>query len=250
MLTPWKESYDQPRQHIQKQRHYFANKALSSQGYGFSGDHVWMWELDCEESWTLKNWWVWVNSGSWWWTGRPGKLRFMGSQGVGHDWATELNWTVIVAVPSLSQIWLSVTPWTAVCQAPFILHYFPKFAQIHVCWVSDHIQPSYPLSSPSPTCNLSQHQGLFQFWFRRISSSHQVAKVFELQHQQQSFQRTLRLISFRVDGLDLLEVPGDSQQSSLAPQFESFVIGIGRSICLWLFLKSSRSTPRCPLTDK
>ena len=44
------ESYDQPRQHIQKQRHYFANKGLSSQGYGFSSGHVWMWELDCEES--------------------------------------------------------------------------------------------------------------------------------------------------------------------------------------------------------
>ena len=41
-LTPWKESYDQPRQHIQKQRHYFANKAPSSQGYGFSSGHVWM----------------------------------------------------------------------------------------------------------------------------------------------------------------------------------------------------------------
>ena len=38
--------------------------------------------------------WVWVNSGSWWWTGRPGVLRFMGSQRVGHDWATELNWTI------------------------------------------------------------------------------------------------------------------------------------------------------------
>ena len=44
-LTPWKESYDQPRQHIQKQRHYFANKGPSSQGYGFSCGHVWMWEL-------------------------------------------------------------------------------------------------------------------------------------------------------------------------------------------------------------
>ena len=41
-LTPWKENYDQPRQHIKKQRHYFANKGLSSQGYGFSSDHVWM----------------------------------------------------------------------------------------------------------------------------------------------------------------------------------------------------------------
>ena len=165
---------------IQKQRHYFANKGLSSQSYGFSSGHVWMWELGCEESWEPKNWcfwtvvlektlespldykeiqpvhpkgdqswvfigrtdaeaetpvlchlmwradslekslcwerlkaggegddrgwdgwmasltrwrWVWMNSGSWWWTGRPGVLRFMGSQRVGHDWATELNWT-------------------------------------------------------------------------------------------------------------------------------------------------------------
>ena len=56
MLTPWKVSYDQPRQHIKKQRHYFANKGLSSQGYGFSSGHVWMWELGYKESWALKNW--------------------------------------------------------------------------------------------------------------------------------------------------------------------------------------------------
>ena len=42
LLTPWKESYDQPRQHIQKQRHYFVNKGLPSRGYGFSSSHVWM----------------------------------------------------------------------------------------------------------------------------------------------------------------------------------------------------------------
>ena len=183
MLTPWKKSYDQPREHIEKQRHYFANKGPSSQGYGFSIGHVWVWELVCEESWALKNWcfwtvvlektlespldcketqpvhfegdqpwdffgrndakaetpvlwpphaiphelthwkrlwcwealgaegegddrgwdgwmasltlwtWVWVNSGCWWWTGRPGVLRLMGSQRVGHNWVTELNWT-------------------------------------------------------------------------------------------------------------------------------------------------------------
>ena len=46
MLPPGKKSYDKPRQHIKKQRHYFANKGLSSQGYGFSSSHVWMWELD------------------------------------------------------------------------------------------------------------------------------------------------------------------------------------------------------------
>ena len=49
--TPWKKSYDQPRQHIQKQRHYFASKGLSSQSYCFSSGHVWIWELDCKESW-------------------------------------------------------------------------------------------------------------------------------------------------------------------------------------------------------
>ena len=48
-LAPWKKSYDQPRQHIKKQRHYFANKGPASQGYGFSCGHVWIRELDCEE---------------------------------------------------------------------------------------------------------------------------------------------------------------------------------------------------------
>ena len=59
-LTPWKESYDQPRQHIKKQRHYFANKDLSSQGYGFASGHVWMWELDYKKSWAPKNWCFWT----------------------------------------------------------------------------------------------------------------------------------------------------------------------------------------------
>ena len=177
-----KKSYDKPRQHIKKWRHYFFNKGPSSQGYGFSSGHVWMCGLDCKESWAPKNWcfwtvvlektlespldckdsnqsnlkeispgcsleglmlklklntlatwceeltllkrpwcrerlraggegddrgwsgwmasltqwtWVWVDSGSWWWTGRPGVLRFMGLQRVGHNWATELNWTSI-----------------------------------------------------------------------------------------------------------------------------------------------------------
>ena len=58
--TLWKKSYDQPRQHIKKQRHYFANKGPSSQGYGFSSIHVWMWELDYKESWAPKNWCFWT----------------------------------------------------------------------------------------------------------------------------------------------------------------------------------------------
>ena len=59
-LTPWKENYDQPRQHIKKQRHYFCNKDPSSQGYGLSSGHVWMWELDYKESWAPKNWCSWT----------------------------------------------------------------------------------------------------------------------------------------------------------------------------------------------
>ena len=55
-----KESYDQLRQHIQKQRHYFVNKGSSSQDYGFSSSHVWMWELDYKESWAQKNWCFWT----------------------------------------------------------------------------------------------------------------------------------------------------------------------------------------------
>ena len=60
MHTPWKESYDQPRQHIKKQRHYFVNKSPSSQGYCFSISYAWMCELDYKESWALKNWCFWT----------------------------------------------------------------------------------------------------------------------------------------------------------------------------------------------
>ena len=60
MLTPWKKNYEQPRQHIKKQRHYFANRGPSSQGYSFSSSHVRMWELDYKESWALKNWCFWT----------------------------------------------------------------------------------------------------------------------------------------------------------------------------------------------
>ena len=72
-LTPWKKSYDQPRQHIKKQSHYFANK-VHSQGYSFSSGHVWMWELDYKEGWVLKNWsfelWYWRRFSRVPWTAR------------------------------------------------------------------------------------------------------------------------------------------------------------------------------------
>ena len=60
MLSPWKKSYNKPRQHTRKQRHYFANKSPSSQSYAFSRSHVWMWELDYKESWAPKNWCFWI----------------------------------------------------------------------------------------------------------------------------------------------------------------------------------------------
>ena len=60
MLAPWKKSYDQPRQHIKKQKHYFVNKGQSSQIYGILSSHVWMWGLDHKESWALKNWCFWT----------------------------------------------------------------------------------------------------------------------------------------------------------------------------------------------
>ena len=84
-------------------------------------------------------------------------------------------------------------------------HQLPKFTQTHICWVGDAIQPSHPLSSPSPpTFSLSQHQGLSQW----VSSLHQVPKLLEFQLQHQSFQWVFRLISFRMNWLDLLADQG------------------------------------------
>ena len=79
----------------------------------------------------------------------------------------------------------------------------PRFTQTHVHQVGDAIQPSHPLLSPSPpTCNFSQHQGLFKW----VSSLHQVAKVYEIQLQHQSCQWTLRTDLFRIDWLYLFSV--------------------------------------------
>ena len=96
----------------------------------------------------------------------------------------------LFVVQSLSHVRLFVTPWTAACPRGLpVLHHLLQLAQTHVHWVSDAIQPSHPLSSPSPSAfNLSQHQGLFQW----VSSLHQVAKVLEFQLQHQSFQWIFR----------------------------------------------------------
>ena len=116
------------------------------------------------------------------------------------------------------------------CSMPGLLvnHQLPEFTQTHVHWVSDAIQPSYPLSSPSPpTFNLSQHQSLFKW----VSSSHQVVKVLEFQLQHQSSQWIFRTDFLRMDWLDLLAVQGTlksllQHHSSKAPilQCSAFLI--------------------------
>ena len=142
--------------------------------------------------------WVWINSGSWWWTGRLGVLQFMGSQRVGHDWASELNWSevilymcVCVCVYPFSCSVMSDSLWLHEPQhtRPTVHHQRLESNQTNVHWVSDAIQTSHPLSSPSPPAlNLSQYQGFFKW----VSSSHQVAKVLEFQLQHQSFQWIFR----------------------------------------------------------
>jgi len=99
-----------------------------------------------------------------------------------------------------------------------VLHYLLEFAQTHVHCISDDIQPSHPLLSPSPLVfNPSQHLGLFQW----VSSSYQVAKVLELQLQHQSFQ-WIFMTDFLYDGLIGSPCcPRDSQESSPTPQFKS-----------------------------
>ena len=84
MLAPWKKSYYIPRQYIKKQRHYFANKAPSSQGYGFSSGHVWMWEKAMATHSSTLAWQIP-------WMEEPGRLQSMGLLGVYHDWVTSLS---------------------------------------------------------------------------------------------------------------------------------------------------------------
>ena len=86
------------------------------EGLGAGGegdDRGWDGRMSSPTRWT----WVWVHSGSWWWTGRPGVLRFMGSQRIGHDWATELNWTELNSSPikTRNKIWVISFLWSLFC---------------------------------------------------------------------------------------------------------------------------------------
>ena len=94
----------------------------------------------------------------------------------------------------------------------------PEFTQTHIYWVGDAIQPSHPLSSPSPPApNPSQHQGLFQW----VNSLHEVAKYWSFSFSIIPSKEHPGLISFRMDWLDLLAVQGTLKESSPTPRFKS-----------------------------
>ena len=104
-------------------------------------------------------------------------------------------------VQSLNHVRLFVTPWTAALQASLSITKSPELAQTHVHWVGDAIQPSNPLSSPSPAFSLSQHQGLFKW----VSSP---PKYWSFSFSISSSNEYSGLISFRMDWLALLAVQG------------------------------------------
>ena len=107
------------------------------------------------------------------------------------------------SVQLLSCVWLFGNPMDCSTLGFPVLYHLPKLAQTHIYWISDAIQPSHPLLSPSPPAfNLSQHQGLFQW----VGSLYQETKELQLQHQ--SFNEYSELISFRIDWFDLLAVQG------------------------------------------
>ena len=122
------------------------------------------------------------------------------------------------SVRFFSHVWLCNTMDYSTPGFP-ALHHLPELAQTHVHWVSDAIQPSHPLSSPSnPPFNLCQHQGLFKW----VSSSHEVGKVleFHFSFSISSCNEYSRLISFSNDWFDLLALQG-TLTSSPTPQFKS-----------------------------
>ena len=148
--------------------------------------HVWSlgWDDTLEkEMAAFSSIFAWKISG----TEEPGRLQPMGLQRVRQDWATvhsELH--LFNYCCSVAKSYLTLCD-PMDCSTPGFtdLHCLPKCDQTNVHWVIGAIQPSHPLTSPSPALNLAQHQSLFQW----VSSLHQVAKVQEFQLQYQSFQR-------------------------------------------------------------
>ena len=108
-----------------------------------------------------------------------------------------------------------------------VLHQLPEPAQTHVHWVSDAMQPSHPLPSPSPAFNLSENQGLFQW----VGSLHQLAKRLEFQLQHHPSNEYSGLISFRTDWFDLLAVQGNLK--SCLQHHSSKASIFGTQLSLW-----------------
>ena len=146
---------------------------------------------------------------------------------------------IYVVVQLLRRARLRAIPWTAG------LHCLPELAQTHVHRVGDAIQPSHPLPSPSPFAfNLSQHQGLFQW----VSSSHQVAKVLELQLQHQSFQWIFRTDLLAIQGTLKSLLQHHSWKASIFQHSAFFMVQLshpyvttGKTIALtiWTFVSKS-----------
>ena len=194
-LALWKKSYNQPRQHIKKQRHYFDNKGLSSQSYGFSSSHVWMWELDNKEGWAPKNWCFWTvvlektlespldckeiqpvhprGNQSWIFTGRTDD-----EAETPILWPPDVKNWLIWKDPDAGKDWRQEKG-TTEDEIVGWHHRLNGHEFGRTLGVGDATQLSHPLSSPSPAFNLSQHQCVFQ----RVGSLRRVAKVLELQHQ-------------------------------------------------------------------
>ena len=207
MLTPWKESYDQPRQHIKKQRHYFANKGPSSQDYGFSSGHVWMWELDCEESWAPKNWCFWTvvlektldspldcteiqpvhpkGDQSWVFIGRT-DVEAETPQLWPPDAKSWLMWKDPVAGKDWEQEEKGMTE-------DEMVGWHHQLNGHEFRWTPGVYSNSFPLSRwchPTISSSVLPFSSCLQSF--PASPLHQVAKVLEFQHQHQSFQWILR----------------------------------------------------------
>ena len=177
---------------------------------------VWDVGLLCFVSYFLLQWFIWVLRRASVTVMQYRKARLGNTQHTGHVSAAKLSlgffyWSALqmrsgftkfqlALVPLLSRVWLFVTLGTAARQASLSFT-ISRIFQTPVHRVGDAIQPSHPLSSPSPPAlNLSQHQDLFQW----VSSSHQVAKVLELSISPSNEYSVL--ISFRIDWFDLLAV--------------------------------------------
>ena len=126
-------------------------------------------------------------------------------------------WVIFSSVPFRRSVMYDSLPPYCCRMTSFPLHHvLPELAQTHVHRVGNAIQPSHPLSSPSPPAfNISQHQGLFQW----VSCSYQMAKVLEFQHQ--SFKLIFRTVLLYNGLVGFPCCPRDSQESSLTPQFKS-----------------------------